>query len=120
MEISPKMQHQLAQFEQLRQQIQLIVNQRLNLEAKLKELENALEEIDKLSEDTPIYRSIGSIMVKAASKTDMIDKLKEEKETTEIRVKTVQKQEEQLKSRYDDLQTKLSESLKQYQNPAIS
>jgi prefoldin beta subunit len=120
MEISPKMQHQLAQFEQLRQQIQVIANQRINLEAKLKELENALEELDKIDEDTTVYRSVGSLLVKSPGKGNIIEKLKEDKETTEIRVKTVQRQEEQLKSKYDELQGKLTEALKKIQSPDLA
>jgi prefoldin beta subunit len=119
MEISPKMQQQLAQFEQLRQQVQMIANQRLNLEAKVKELEMALEELDKVEDDTPIYRSVGSLLIKAKDKTEMIEKLKEDKETSEVRVKAVQKQEEQLKGRYDELQQKLQESLKKYQSDSM-
>ena len=115
MEISPKMQQQLAQFEQLRQQVQMIANQRMNLEAKVKELEIALEELDKVDEETPIFRSVGSLLIKAKNRTEVIEQLKEEKETSEVRVKAVKKQEEQLKGRYDELQQKLQESLKKYQ-----
>jgi len=115
MEISPKMQQQLAQFEQLRQQVQMIASQRMNLEAKVKELEIALEELEKVDEETPIFRSVGSLLIKARSRTEIMDQLKEEKESSEVRVKAVKKQEEQLKGRYDELQQKLQESLKKYQ-----
>lgn len=115
MEISPKMQQQLAQFEQLRQQIQLIANQRITLESKVKEIDLTLDELNNLEDEVPIFRSVGSLLIKAKSKTDMIEKLKEEKETAEVRAKAVSKQEEQLKARYDELQVKLSEAIKKIQ-----
>lgn len=93
----------------------MIANQRMNLEAKVKELEIALEELDKVDEETPIFRSVGSLLIKAKNRTEVIEQLKEEKETSEVRVKAVKKQEEQLKGRYDELQQKLQESLKKYQ-----
>lgn len=113
------MQQQLAQFEQLRQQVQMIANQRLNLEAKVKELEMALDELENVEENTPIYRSVGSLLVKAKDKTEIIEKLKEDKETSEVRVKAVKKQEEQLRNRYDELQQKLQESLKKFQSESM-
>jgi len=109
------MQQELAQFEQLRQQLQLISNQRVNLEARVKELENTLEELNNIGESTQIFRSVGSLFVKAESKEEVIEKLKEEKDTAEIRVKTVTKQEDQLKTRYTELQQKLQDSLKRLQ-----
>ena len=109
------MQQQLAQFEQLRQQIQLVSNQRVNLEARAKELESTLEELDKIEGSTQIYRSVGSLFVKAENKDEVIAQLKEEKETAEVRVKTVTKQEDQLKERYNDLQHELQDSLKKMQ-----
>jgi prefoldin beta subunit len=120
LDIPPKMQQQLAQFEQLRQQMQLIGNQRLTLESKIKEVEMALEELEQLDDNTPIYQSVGSLMIKASSREDIIAKLKEDKETTEFRVKTVQKQEEQLKARYEELQVKLSEALKKFQGSGLA
>jgi prefoldin beta subunit len=115
MDLPPKMQQQLAQFEQLRQQLQLVSNQRVNLEARVKELESTLEELESIGDSTQIYRGVGSLFVKADTKEEVVEKLKEEKETAEVRVKTVTKQEEQLKERYNDLQQELQDSLKKMQ-----
>ena len=86
--ISPQMQNQLTQFEQLRQQLQMIMTQRLQIESQVREVETALEEIGSISDDTPIYKNVGSLMVKAEDKKGVEKDLNEQKETLEVRVKT--------------------------------
>jgi prefoldin beta subunit len=108
--ISPQMQNQLAQFEQIRQQLQMVMSQRLQIESQLREVETALEEIGSISDDTPIYKNVGSLMVKAKDKKDVETDLNEQKETLEVRVKTLERQENQLKERYQSLQKDLTEA----------
>ncbi|MEK6987078.1 MAG: prefoldin subunit, partial [Candidatus Thermoplasmatota archaeon] len=57
-EISPQLQNQIAQYQQLQQQLQVLASQRLQLEAKLREIEGTLEELGKISPDTQVYKSI--------------------------------------------------------------
>ncbi len=108
--ISPQMQNQLTQFEQLRQQLQMIMTQRLQIESQVREVETALEEIGSISDDTPIYKNVGSLMVKAEDKKGVEKDLNEQKETLEVRVKTLERQETQLKERYQSLQKDLTEA----------
>ena len=108
--ISPQMQNQLAQFEQLRQQLQMVMTQRLQIESQLREVETALEEIGAISDDTPIYKNVGSLMVKAEDKKEVEKDLNEQKETLEVRVKTLERQENQLKERYQTLQKDLTKA----------
>ncbi len=108
--IPPQMQNQLAQFDQLRQQIQMIMSQKLQIESQLREVENALEEIGNISDDTTIYKNVGSLYVKAEDKPSVDKDLKEQKETLEVRVKTIVRQETQLKERYQKLQQEITEA----------
>ena len=108
--VSPQMKNQLAQFEQLRQQLQMIMTQRLQIESQVREVETALEEIGGISDDTPIYKNVGSLMVKAEDKKDVEKDLNEQKETLEVRVKTLERQESQLKVRYQSLQKDLTKA----------
>jgi prefoldin beta subunit len=115
-ELSPQMQNQLAQLEQVRQQMQLITNQRLQLEGELSEVEKALEELKKVSEDTPVYKTIGSILVKAENPEAVVKELSEQKETLSIRVKTLERQEKRLKERYESLGQQLSQAIRGLQD----
>lgn len=110
-ELPPQVQNQLAQFQQLQQQLQVLASQRIQLEAKLREITGTLEELGKLPAESPVYRSTGSLLVRVTDREALGKELEEQKETLEIRVNTIKKQEKSLGERYEQLQAKLSEAL---------
>ena len=110
-DISPKLQNQIAQYQQLQNQLQVLASQRMQLEAKLREVEGTLEELNKLSGETPIYKSIGMLLVRQDDRETLKKELEEHKETLTVRVKSLQKQEKALSGRYEDLATKIQSAL---------
>jgi prefoldin beta subunit len=110
-EISPKLQNQIAQFQQLQQQLQNVLSQKFRMEAQLREAELTIEELNKSSEDTPVYRSIGSLLIRSKDKASVLKEVEEDKETLEIRVKTLDRQEKQLRDKYQTMQDQLSKAL---------
>ena len=110
-EISPQLQNQIAQYQQLQQQLQVLAAQRLQLEAKLREIEGTLEELNKVAADTPVYKSIGMLLVRQDDREALKKELDEHKETLTIRVKSLQKQEKALAERYEDLGGKIQDAL---------
>ena len=112
-ELSPQLQNQIAQFEQLRQQLQVLSLQRQQLEAQLREAEGTLEEMGKLGPDTPMFRSIGSLLVRVEDREAVRKELQERQETLAIRVKTLQKQEKSFGERYEELSQKIQAALGQ-------
>ena len=110
-EIPPQIQNQIAQFQQLQQQLQVLATQRLQLEAKLRETGGTLEELGKVGSATPVYRSTGSLLIRVEDRVALRKELEEQKETLEIRVNTIKKQEKSLGERYEQLQAKLSQAL---------
>lgn len=110
-EISPQLQNQIAQYQQLQNQLQVLGSQRVQLEAKLREIEGTLEELGKIKDDTPVYKSIGMLLVKQDDREGLKKELEEHKETLTIRVKSLQKQEKALTERYEDLATKIQAAL---------
>lgn len=110
-ELSPKVQNQIAQFQQLQQQLQAVLNQKFQMDAQLKEMQRTSEELGKSPEDVVIYKSVGSLMIKAESKDSILKEIDEDKETMEIRVKTLERQEKSLKDRYQVLQDQLNKAL---------
>jgi len=110
-ELPPQVQNQLAQFQQLQQQLQVLGSQRLQLEAKLRETAGTIEELGKAGADAPVYRSTGSLLIRVEDRGALSKELEEQKETLEIRVNTIKKQEKSLGERYEQLQQKLSEAL---------
>jgi len=110
-EISPQLQNQIAQYQNLQQQLQVLGSQRVQLEAKLREIESTLEELGKVSADTPVYKSIGMLLVRQDDRDGLKKELEEHKETLTIRVKSLQKQEKSLSERYNDLAGKIQTAL---------
>ena len=110
-EISPQLQNQIAQYQQMQQQLQLYATQRVQLEAKLREVEQTLEELGKLTDETPVYRSIGVLLVKTTDREGLRKDLEETKETLAVRIKTLQKQEKAVGEKFEELSAKIQSAL---------
>ncbi len=110
-EIPPQLQNQINQFRQLQQQLQVTTAQRVQMEARLREVELTLEELEKAENDAPIYKSIGSLLVRARGREEVLKELQDQKETLAIRVKTLQKQEKTLADRYERMQQQITQAL---------
>jgi len=64
--ISPQLQDQIMKLQQVQQQVELLVNQRMQLERELKEVERAVTELEQLDPaNAVVYKTIGAILVKA-------------------------------------------------------
>jgi prefoldin beta subunit len=110
-DLSPKVQNQIAQFQQIQQQLQAVLNQKFQMDAQVREMQRTTDELNKAPQDVVIYRSIGSLLIKAESKEAVLKEIEEDKETMEVRVKTLERQEKSLKDRYQVLQDQLNKAL---------
>ncbi len=81
------------------------------MDLKLREVTHTLEELKPLADDAVIYRPVGGLLVRAKSKKEVEDLLTEEKETLEVRVKALERQENHLRERYTTMQQELSQAL---------
>jgi prefoldin beta subunit len=109
-EIPPQVQNLLAQLQQLKIQMEALGRQKLQVEAMLRDAENALEELEKVDNDALIYKNVGELMIKAG-KDAVKEELSEKKETYGLRQKTLERQEERGQKRYQQLQQQLQEAL---------
>ena len=110
MEMSEETQNKLVQYQQIQQQMQYLGVQRYQLEAQLKESEKALEAVSKLKAGTPIYQSVGSLLVKVEDVPALKKELAEKKESQELRVKTLERQEKQMRERHEELGSTLEKT----------
>lgn len=111
MNLPPKIQNQLTQFEQVRQQLQLLTSQRIQIESQIRELSNTLEELGNTKKNSVLYKKVGAIFVKVDDKKSLKSSLTEQKETYDVRMKTLERQEKQLKERYAELQKDISKAV---------
>jgi len=108
--LPPHVQERLLRLQQLQQTLQTVLAQKQQVELELTEIEQALTELQKIADDTVIYQSIGSLLVKA-EKTKVTTDLDERKELLNMRATVLGKQEERLRGQLKDLQTKLQKDL---------
>jgi prefoldin beta subunit len=108
--LPPAVQERLLRLQQLQQTLQSVVTQKQQLELELTETDQALTELTTLDENAIIYKSIGSLLVKA-EKVKVTTELTERKELLNTRVSVLGKQEERLRSQAKDLQARLQKDL---------
>ena len=117
-EMSPKLQNQIAQFQQLQQQLQNVLSQKYRMEAQLKELGMTIEELKKAAPETPVYKNVGALMIQVKDKEALVKDIEDDKETTEVRVKTLDRQEKMFREKYQVMQDQISKALGQGEAPA--
>jgi prefoldin beta subunit len=116
-EISPQLQNKIAQFQQLQQQIQVVSSQKFQLEAQLRDTERAITELEGSPPDITIFKNVGNLLVEAKNKDKVGKELDEKKETIDIRIKALDRQEKQLVEKYQSLQQELSQAISTAKQP---
>lgn len=111
MALPAKLQNEIRQYQRLQQDLSQIGQQRMQIDLKLRETTHTLEELKSLPEDAVIYRPIGGLLVKSKGKKEVEEMLTDDKETLEVRVKALERNENQLKERYTSMTKELSDAL---------
>ena len=114
--LPPQVQQRLLRLQQLQQTLQGVLTQKQQLDLQLTDNEQALSELEKLTDSAVIYKSIGSLLVKS-EKTKVATELAERKELVNMRIKVLAKQEERLQTQVKGLQEKLQQDLRQFSPP---
>ncbi len=114
--LPPQVQQRLLRLQQLQQTLQAVLTQKQQLELEFTEVEQALSELAKLTDSATIYKSIGSLLVKA-KKGKVTTELNERKDLLNMRINVLGKQEERLRTQVKDLQTKLQRDLRPLSPP---
>jgi prefoldin beta subunit len=109
-ELPPQIQNQLAQLQQIQQQAQALMQQKGQVEMGLRETERALEELKKTEDGAVVYKAAGELLVKA-NKEEVLKDLEEKKDSLDVRLKSLARQEERIQSRFNQLQEQLKTAL---------
>ncbi len=110
-ELPPQLQEQLARLQQLQQTLQAVATQKQQLEIEGSETERALAELDKLDDQSVVYKSVGSLLIRSDRPT-LLGELKERKDLLGTRITVLGRQEDRTKERIKELQEKLQEKLR--------
>ena len=100
-------QEKIQQLQTIEQNMQHLLKQRQQFQMQLMEVDSAVEELKKTEK---AYRIIGNIMV-LSEKSALEKELTEKKERMELRVKSVEKQENALKEQAKTLREEVMKTM---------
>jgi len=109
-QVPPEVQNKLLRLQQLQEQLRIILAQKQSAELELKEVSKVLDEISSAPDDVVLYKSLGHVLLRS-SKEQLVKELNEKKEVLELRVKTLERQEDYLQKQIEELRKKVTESL---------
>jgi prefoldin beta subunit len=110
-ELPPQAQQILMQLQTFQQQLNNVSLQKEGLNVQNLELERALEELKKAKDGEEVYKAVGPILIKSTKK-ELEKELREKKETADVKLKSLDKQEAKLKEKLKESQDKFHEFLK--------
>lgn len=108
--ITPEAQQIFLELQAFQQQMQTVLIQKESLNIQNMEIDKALEELSKVKNED-VFKAVGPILIKS-EKGKLKKELEERKETIGLRLKSLQKQENRLKSKLEEDQKKLEEILR--------
>ncbi len=108
--ISPKVQNQIQQLQQVQQQLQTVLSQKAQYDVELRETRRADEELADIADDATVFQSIGTVMMQKP-KEAVSASLKQKVETLELRIKQLERQEQMLQGRFETLQAQVRQAL---------
>ncbi|MCK4714493.1 MAG: prefoldin subunit beta, partial [Candidatus Aenigmarchaeota archaeon] len=108
--VPPEMGDMVKRFQQLQQQLQVLMFQKQNIQVQQAEVENALKEITG-SKDKELYEIIGTVMIKR-TRSELKKSLKGKNEIMELRLSTLDKQINSITEQVRKVQNSLMEMSK--------
>jgi len=93
--------------------------QKQQVEMEKAEVEQTVEELAKTADDTIIYKTAGSLLIKA-EKAKVTEDLNERKSLLDTRSTVITRQEERVKTQVKEIQAKLQEDLSPVSGQALS
>lgn len=109
-QLPPEVQNRLLQLQESQERLRALIIRRQQYELELREVQRALEELEKLSPETPVYKSVG-VLLFLADRDKTISELQDKKETLELHLKTLERQENLARKQVEELRQKISQML---------
>jgi len=109
-QIPPQIQNQLVRFQEQQEQYKALLLRKQQFEVEAREVEKALQECTNLPDDAVIYKSVGMLLFRS-EKAKVVAELTEKKEELELRIKTIEKQEQRLKQQLEELRKIIMEQV---------
>ena len=108
MEVSKETEQKIGQLQMFEQSLQNFLGQKQQFQAQLVEIESALGELENTDK---AYKIVGNIMVES-NKDELKADLQSKKEMLELRIKTMERQETQVREKASKLQSEILKKIK--------
>lgn len=108
--LTEEQRNKIINYQNLQQTYELIVNQKNQTESRLRETEFVIEELEKVDADTPVFKSIGGVLLKS-EKNKLLDEKKSLKVTLEMSLKTLDQKKTRLENQINTLSKSIQADL---------
>ena len=108
MEVSKETEQKISQLQMFEQSLQNFLGQKQQFQIQLVEVESALNELNNTEK---AYKIVGNIMVES-DKNELKAELQSKKEMLELRIKTMERQETQVREKASKLQSDILRKIK--------
>lgn len=108
MDVSKETEQKIGQLQMFEQSLQSFLGQKQQFQIQLVEVESALGELENTGK---AYKIVGNIMVEA-EKNELKSDLQSKKEMLELRIRTMEKQEAQVREKASKLQSEILKKIK--------
>ncbi len=104
MEMNKETQNQIQELQMFEQNLQSIMMQKQAFQMDFVEVETALEELSKTSQE--VFKIVGNILIKS-DKDSLMKELKHKKELLDLRLKSLNSQEKEISEQSEKLREKV-------------
>ena len=108
-DVSKDTEKKISQLQLMEQSMQSLSMQKQQFQLQQVEVESAMKELENVDE---AYKIVGNIMV-LSKKTDIREELNSKKEIIELRIKSLEKQENHMRDKASKLQSEILKEMKQ-------
>ena len=108
-DVSKDTEKKISQLQLMEQSMQSLSMQKQQFQLQQVEVESAMKELENVEE---AYKIVGNIMV-LSKKTDIKEELNSKKEIIELRIKSLEKQENHMRDKASKLQSEILKEMKQ-------
>ena len=108
MEVSKETEQKIGQLQMFEQSLQSFLGQKQQFQIQLVEVESALNELNNTDK---AFKIVGNIMVES-DKNELKADLQSRKEMLELRIKTMDRQEAQVREKASKLQSEILKKIK--------
>lgn len=106
----PQAQQMINELQQQKQQLQQMAEQKNLLEARKRQVEEALDALDDVDGDKEVFRVVGPVGIKT-EQDDLTENLSDEKEKLGVQLESVESKQEDLEEEAKEKQQKIQEMM---------